>query len=299
MEKQESENYIKAGKIASEIREYLRTYIKPGMKLVDIAKETDKKIKQANAKPAFPINLSLNEIAAHYTPSIDEETSAEGILKVDFGVEIDGYIADLAFTLDLTKEKKYQEMIDLNQEILKKTLEKLNYESSVSDIGNSIHQLLENQRFNIIKNLTGHSLAQYNIHADISIPNTKNSNKTRLQEKAIAVEPFLTTGDGEVIEGKPSEIYMLINKKNVRDPNSKKLLNFIEQEYQTKPFCKRWLDEQGFRTNFSLKLLTKEEIVYNFPVLVEKSKQPVSQAEETIIFHNQEKIITTNQKASN
>lgn len=87
---------------------------------------------------------------------------------------------------------------------------------------------------------------------------------------------------------------MLINKKNVRDNESRKILDFIEEEYQTKPFCRRWLDQAGFKTNFSLKLLTKQGIIYNFPVLIEKSKSPVSQFEETIIFHEQKKIITTN-----
>lgn len=292
MKPSEAQDYCKAGEVAKKIREHLKNFIKPGMKLLDIAEELDSQLEKNNVRPAFPINLSLNEIAAHYTPNSQDETLAAGILKVDFGVEVNGYIADLAFSLDLTPEKKYQGMIKLNEEILKNTLEKLNYNSKVSDIGNNLTNQLNDKNYNIIKNLTGHSLEKNTIHGDISIPNTKNNNSTPLKEKAIAVEPFLTTGTGEVIEGKPSEIFMLINKRNVRDPESRKILNFIEQEYQTKPFCKRWLEKAGFKTNFSLKLLEKEKIIYNFPVLVEKSKQPVSQAEETIIFHKEKKITT-------
>ncbi len=293
MRETEFESYCKAGKIAGKIREEIKSFIKPGMKLLDIAEEVDKKIKEAGAKPAFPVNLSLNEIAAHYTPPIDDETKAEGILKVDFGVEINGYIADLAFALDLTEDKRYQNMIELNNEILEKTLDSLNSGSRVLDVGQSITSLLKGKKFNIIKNLTGHSLGKYEIHSDISIPNTPNKDTTALKEKAIAIEPFLTTGVGEVIEGKPSEIFMLINPRNVRDSESRKILTFIEEEYQTKPFCKRWLGKAGFRTNFSLKLLVKEEILYNFPVLVEKSKSPVSQSEETILFYKGKIVITT------
>ncbi len=294
MEPQEVENYIEAGRIGKQIKQHLENFVKPRMKLIEIAEEVDKKIKEYDAKPAFPINLSLNEIAAHYTPSIEDETLAEGILKIDLGIEKNGYIADTAFTLDLTPKKEFSEMINLNKEILKETLDSLNYDSEVHEIGNKIAKLLENKKFNIIRNLTGHSLDKYQIHTEPTIPNTPNKNKTPLEEKAIAVEPFLTTGVGEVIEGKPSEIYMLINKKNVRDNESRKILDFIEEEYQTKPFCRRWLDQAGFKTNFSLKLLTKQGIIYNFPVLIEKSKSPVSQFEETIIFHEQKKIITTN-----
>jgi methionyl aminopeptidase len=293
MKQEEFESYCKAGKIANKIREEMKNFIKQGMKLIEIAEEIDKKIEEANAKPAFPVNLSLNEIAAHYTPSKEDGNIAEGLLTIDFGVEINGYIADLAFSIDLTEDKKYKEMIELNHKILDETIKKLDTNSSVCDIGNNITELLKNSKYNIISNLTGHSLEKYTIHGEISIPNIPNQDQTKLNNKAIAIEPFLTTGTGEVIEGKPSEIFMLINKKNVRDPESRKIISFIEENYKTKPFCKRWLDKEGFKTNFSLKLLVKEGILYNFPVLVEKSKKPVSQAEETIVFKdNKTKVIT-------
>lgn len=291
MDKEEFDNYCKAGEIAKKLRKYSLTFIKKGMKLIDIANKIDERIVELGGKPAFPVNLSLNEIAAHYTPSIDDETIAEGLLKIDIGVEVEGYIADFAFSIDLTDEKKYQEMILLNEEILEKTLDSLDYESICSDIGNSMSKLLEDKKFNIIKNLTGHSVDQYEIHSEISIPNTSNKDKTSLKEKAIAIEPFLTTGTGEVIEGKPSEIFMMIKEKNVRDNESRKIINYISEEYKTKPFCKRWLDKAGFKTNFALKLLVKEGVLYNFPVLVEKTKGIVSQSEDTVVFFQGKKVI--------
>lgn len=293
MNEKEFENYIKAGKIASEVREKAKKFIKKDMPLVEIAEFIEKNIEQLGGKPAFPVNLSLNEIAAHYTPSIKDEKKANGLLKVDFGVEIDGFIADLAFSLDLTEEKKFEEMTKLNENILKETIESLNYESKVSDIGEKIFELLKEKKFNIIKNLTGHALDRYIIHASPSIPNIKNNDKTLLKEKAIAIEPFLTTGVGEVIESQPSEIFMLIeeNKKS-RNNEARKLLEFIKENYKTKPFCKRWLEKKGFRTIY-LSFLEKDNIIYNFPILIEKSKAPVSQSEETLVFFEGKKHITT------
>lgn len=293
MNEEEFNNYCKAGKIGNEVKKYSLDFIKKGMKLIDIANKIDDRIVELGGKPAFPVNLSLNEIAAHYTPSIDDETIAEGLLKVDIGVEVEGYIADLAFSIDLTDEKKYEEMISLNEDVLRETLDSLNYESVCSDIGNSVTKLLDGKKFNIIKNLTGHSLDQYRIHSEISIPNIQNQNKTALKERAIAVEPFLTDGAGEVIEGKPSEIFILTREKNVRDSESRKILNYILEEYKTKPFCKRWLDKAGFKTNFALKLLVREGVLYNFPVLIEKTKGIVSQSEDTVVFFDGEKVITT------
>ncbi|MEI6058738.1 MAG: M24 family metallopeptidase, partial [archaeon] len=105
MEKQEIESYKKAGDIAKRVVAYARDFIKPGMLLIDIANKIDSKIDELGVEAAFPVNLSLNEIAAHYTPSADDETLAEGLLKVDIGVSVNGYIADVAFSLDLTEDK--------------------------------------------------------------------------------------------------------------------------------------------------------------------------------------------------
>lgn len=293
MEKEEFENYCKSGKIGNEVREYAKKIIKKGMLLKELADKIEGKIIDLGGKIAFPVNLSINEIAAHYTPSIDDTNIAEGLLKVDLGVEVEGYIADLAFSIDLTEKREYSEMIKLNEQILKETLKSLSYESKVCDVGNKMGELLAKSNFSIIKNLTGHSLGQYDIHSELSIPNIKNQNKTALKEKAIAIEPFLTTGMGEVINGKSSEIYILISEKNVRNPETRSLLKFIKENYKTKPFCKRWLDKQGLKTSFGLNVLVKEGILHNFPVLIEKNKGIVSQFEETVVFFNGKKEITS------
>lgn len=291
MNQQQFENYLKAGKITSETKKYLQSFIKPEMLLLEIAEKIENKIQELGGQPAFPVNTSLNEVAAHYTPITNDETKAQGLVKIDFGVEVDGYIADNAITFDFTENQEHRQMMQENRKILDETLDYLNYESKVCDIGNSISKSLKN--FNVIQNLTGHSLDQYQIHTDPSIPNTENKIPTPLKETAIAIEPFLTTGIGSVIEGPASEIFMLISEKNTRDSESRKILAFIKENYQTKPFCKRWLDKQGFKTNFALKNLVREGIIHNFPVLIEKTKKPVSQFEETVVFHNGKKIVTT------
>jgi len=264
------------------------------MPLIEIAEKTESKILELGAQIAFPLNLSLNEVSAHYTPSSDDQTKAQGLLKVDIGIAIDRYIADSAFSIDLTPNQEFKQMIELNQKALNNILSKLKPGIEIKQIGNTIHETIKDSDFTIIKNLSGHSLGQNQIHAGLTLSNYKNDNQNKLNNIAIAIEPFLTQGIGHVYEGKSSEIYMLEKQGSVRDPDARKLLKFIKETYQTLPFCKRWLEKQDFKKlKFSLATLTRQKILHNFPVLIEKSKKPVSQAEHTALILDNEVIITT------
>lgn len=292
MEKNEIEAYIEAGKIAKQTVDFAKSFIKPGMVLIEIAEKIEGKIEELGGNMAFPTNLSLNEAAAHYTPSSKDTTKAQGLLKIDLGVEIDGCIADTAFSLDLTDDKKYKEMIELNEKALESALNKIKQNTKIWEIGTEIDKAVAG-KFSIIKNLTGHSLSENEIHAGITIPNVRNSNNTELNDIAIAIEPFLTTGEGEVYDSVPSEIYMLQSDNPVRDSESRKILKFIKEEYKTKPFCKRWLEKHFQKVDFALKIMTQQEILHNFPVLIERSRKPVSQAEHTVLILKDKVIVTT------
>jgi len=301
MNKDEIEAYQEAGLIAKDVVAFARSFIKRNMKLIEIADKIDEKITGLGGEAAFPVNLSLNEVAAHYTPSVTDETIADGLLKIDIGVSVDGYIADVAFSLDLSEDKIYGEMIKLNEKVLEDVIYNLDRDSSANDVGNLIHDDVDeynkknNTSFSIIQNLSGHSLDQDLIHAGVTIPNYRNSKIIKLKDMAFAIEPFLTTGVGHVMEGKPSEIYMIENGAlSTRDKDTRELLQFLKETYKTRPFCKRWLERKGFKKiNFSLKTLEQQGILHNFPVLIEKSKKPVSQAEHTIIILKEDVIVTT------
>lgn len=300
MDKEELESYIKAGEIARKVKVFSRDYIKQGMRLIDIANAIDSKIKELGGKCAFPVNLSLNEIAAHYTPYVGDETIAEGLLKVDIGVHINGYIADTAFSIDLTPDKKFSDMIELNKKILDEVTKKVRPGMELNEVGEIVQNKLEewndktSSRFSIIKSLSGHALGKDRIHAGITISNYRNENKTKLNEIAFAIEPFVTTGVGDVYEGKGGGIYVLQRDENVRDKDSREILKFIKEEYNTLPFCSRWLEAKGFKKiNFSLNNLTKLGILYEYPLLIEKGKGPVSQEENTFIIHDEKVVMTT------
>ena len=300
MENKEIESYIEAGKISKEIKKFAKEIIKPKMKLIDIADAIDKKILELGGEFAFPVNLSLNEIAAHYTPSPDDETIAEGILKVDIGVAVDGYIADTAISIDLTENKRFSEMIALNEEILKNATEKIRTKIKICDIGDSCQNTLEkwnsenDESFSIIKTLSGHSLGKDQIHAGITISNYRNDNKHILDDIAFAIEPFVTTGVGDIYEGRPGGIYVLQSDRNVRDKDAREILKFIKEKFETRPFCMRWLINENLkRIKFNIKMLINEGIIHEYPLLIEKSKMPVSQFENTFLITDGRIIKTT------
>ncbi|GAF77446.1 unnamed protein product, partial [marine sediment metagenome] len=246
MNKQELENYKKAGKIAQEITAYAKSLIKPDMPLLEIAQKIHAEIEKLGAKSAFPVNLSIDDIAAHYHPTLDDKTKATGLLKIDIGIHINGFIADTAFTIDLTPDNKHKELIQASEKALDNALKLLekNSESTLNEIGQEIQETIEKQGFSPIINLSGHGLSQYEIHSPPTIPNYANNNDNKLEDGAYAIEPFATTGQGKIYEGPGSNIFSLVNAKNTRNPTARKILNHITKEYKTLPFSLREMQEK-------------------------------------------------------
>ncbi len=284
------EEWIKAGKIGAEILTFAKSQAKPGILLLDLAEKIDKKILELGAKPAFPINLSINHMAAHYTPIKEDKTilNETDILKIDMGAHIDGYISDTALTIGPNKE-----LIKASEEALKEAIKFARPGVQIRKIGAVVQDVITSYNFSPIKNLSGHQIKRYDLHAGVTIPNYDNGNKAELEEgMVIAIEPFATEGKGKVGEGKPSSIYRLIKKKPLRDPTSKKILNHIEKEYSTLPFCKRWLQNKFPQSAFTLKILENQGIIKQYCQLPEASKGLVSQAEHTVLVKDKPVILT-------
>ena len=294
MDNLNKEKILKAGKIASEVRKYAKSIIKKNTPLIEIAEKIEEKIKELGGKPAFPVNLSIDNISAHYTPSYDDKTLASGLLKIDFGVHIDGWIADAAFSIDLEENEENKKLIKASEKALENALKIIKKGVSTDEIGDTISKITESYGFSPIINLSGHSMDNYELHSGINIPNVNDGKKIKLEEGIYAFEPFATTGSGKVHDGKPSGIYELKETKNIRNPISREILEFIKKEYNTLPFCSRWLVKKfGARALFGLKQLEDNGNLHHFPQLVEIQGSRVSQAEHTILISEDKIIVTT------
>lgn len=283
------ESYLRAGKIASEVRERARKKYHMGSTLLEICESVESQIRGMGAEPAFPVNTSLNDIAAHYTAEPNDSTTVkEGdVLKIDIGVQIDGYIADTAVTV--CYDPKYESLVKAAEAALAEAVRAARANTKAGDIGRVIEATITKFGFRPIQNLSGHSLQQYTVHAGKSIPNiwTRGSSFALLPNEAYAIEPFVTTKDGQgvVYEGKMRNIFGITSRKPVKDEEADKLLDLIWSRYRTLPFAMRWLtdryDEKDVRR--LMETLIKKKNVHSYPILVEGHGKVVVQAEHTLI----------------
>lgn len=283
------ESYLRAGKIASEVREGARKKYHVGSTLLEICESVESQIRGMGAEPAFPVNTSLNDIAAHYTAEPNDSTTVkEGdVLKIDIGVQIDGYIADTAVTV--CYDPKYESLVKAAEAALAEAVRAARANTKAGDIGRVIEATITKFGFRPIQNLSGHSLQQYTVHAGKSIPNiwTRGSSFALLPNEAYAIEPFVTTKDGQgvVYEGRMRNIFGITSRKPVKDEEADKLLDLIWSRYRTLPFAMRWLtdryDEKDVRR--LMETLIKKKNVHSYPILVEGHGKVVVQAEHTLI----------------
>lgn len=283
------DNYIKAGKIASQVREYARTQDHTGRSLSEICNDIEQEIFKKGGEPAFPVNVSLNDIAAHYTavpndPLIVKNTD---VLKIDVGVHIDGYIADTAVTVSY--DTKYQNMIDIAERALDEAIGISRSNTRVSDIGRIIEKTITKYGCKPIQNLSGHSLERYTIHAGKSIPNiwTIGHSFNLSVNNVYAIEPFVTTNDGQgvVYEGKIKNIFGIGSRKRTKEQKTDDFLEYLWNKFKTLPFALRWIvNEYEEKEALSLlEILVKKKNVHAYPILVEGANRIVVQAEHTII----------------
>ena len=304
----DKEKIIKAGKIASECKKFARSLIKKDVPLLEIAEKIENKIVELGGQPAFPVNLSIHEIAAHYTPTHDDVSTAHGLLKIDLGVHIDGWIADTAFSLDLENNEENKKLIEAAEAALENATQLIKSKIpgamvdgktaeqglNTDEIGETIQNTIEEKGFSPIINLSGHQIDQYDLHAGLNIPNVKDGKNIKLKKGLYAVEPFATSGNGKVYDGKPSGIYSLIDSKNIRSPIAREVLKLIKEDYQKLPFCSRWIVKKlGAKALFGLRQLEENGNLHNFPQLIESGKGKVAQAENTFLIEENEVIVTT------
>ena len=288
------DDWLKAGNIAKEVRDYGANLIKIDASLLKVTEKIEDKIKELGAKPAFPTQISRNEIAAHYCPDKDDIIVFKkgDVVKLDIGIQVNGAIGDTATTIDLGDNK---ELIDASKEALENALNIIKPGTQLQDIGNTIEQTIKKKGYVPIRNLSGHGLARYYIHTPPSIPNFNNKDSTTLEEdQTIAIEPFATNGAGLIEQKGRATIFSIKNKKPVRLPLLRNILNFILKEYNTLPFTKRWLYKEfpENKVSFALTQLVRQGVLEEHPPLVEINKGLVSQAEHSVIVKGP-LIITT------
>ncbi len=298
MEKEILDNYKKAGQIARECLEFGSGLIKPGTKIISVVEQIEEKISKSGAGMAFPINISTNEFAAHDTADVGDERvfKAGDLIKLDLGVHMDGYIADSAITVSLNSGK--DELYRTARKALDEALKIMIPGMHVLTVSEVIEETIRGTGFNPIRNLTGHSMDKYTLHAGIEFPNVRTDIKYQMKDGDIfAIEPFVTDGSGKVVDTDRTLIYIFLSDRPSRFPESRKILDIARNDFHGLPFTRRWILQKipglsPVKLNLILRQLEQSNSLHAYPALRETKNGYVAQAEHTVIVGDKP-IVTT------
>ena len=286
-----------AGKIASEVRDTTLAEIKPGMKVEHICDIVNQRVKELGGKMAFPCNVDIDHVAAHYCSPLNDKTviPERSLVKLDVGVHVDGYIADTAKTVCFDPDLEY--LVEAAQAGLNAAINTIRPGIRANEVGAAIEEAIKRHGARPISNLTGHKLARYLVHAGQSIPNVDGLDKHMINEGDVyAIEPFAVppNADGKVMDGPPSNIYRMLKKRNVKG-TAKKMMQYIQKEHRTLPFASRWVMRK-FNTPkgaAAFQELLNAKCIMSYPQLIERTRVKVAQAEHSVIITEDGCEVTT------
>ncbi len=291
------EKWRRAGVVAREALELARPMIEPGAKVLDIINAVEDHIRANSSGTSFPCNVSLNNIAAHYTSPLNDETViAEGdLVTVDCGSHVDGCIADTAFTVALNPD--HADLVKAAEDATNMAIKMMRPGAKLNTIGALIEDTIKNAGFNPIKQLTGHQLKEYELHAEKQVPCVSGKSEVLVEEGEVyAVETFASTGSGNITDLPNPTIYQLLPiRVPVRFKGSKQFLGIARKEYKEFPFAERWLAERMKHATLKMAIreLRQNGALLAHNILAEEKGEFVSQHEHTIIITERGREQTT------
>jgi len=284
------EEYFISGRIASEARNFAVRIIEKGVSLLEIAERVENKILSLGGEIAFPCNICLNNVAAHYTPNRGEEIRLRSgdLVTIDVGVHIDGYIADTATTVRVGAGD--EKMRRIAEEAIERATEIVRSGVRTSEIGETIEKFVNSAGYRIVRGLNGHSIDRFRVHAGITIPNEGCPRGVRLRRgDVITIEPFITSGSGDIIRVR-GRIYRIVrdDPRRLMNESARRLLQNLSKRFRSLPFSLRWVEETA-----GMDELLRKMCVYEYPVVLSADNSEVAQVEHTLIVgENSCEVIT-------
>jgi len=296
MNEEARQNFRRSGEIAAKALQLGLDMVDEDVLLLDVAEEIENYIRSKGAVPAFPVNLSINEVAAHYTPKEKDKLRFDpgDVVKVDVGAHIDGYVGgDTAGTVEVTTNR-YRDMIESAVKARDTVMEVLGDGLPLNSVGRIVEQSIKSDGFLPVSNLTGHQIDRYNLHAGLTIPNVDDGNLNPIRDgMVLAVEPFVTNGEGLIKAGKPGNIYRVIRERPIKDDDLKEFYAYLVTEFKTLPFCDRWCTSFDSKAGAKINKLVRHGLVSSYATLVEMKRGCVTQSEHTVLIRGKKAEILT------
>ena len=296
-----------------------------GILLIDMCEQIEnmtRKLVVENGLQAgigFPTGCSINHCAAHYTPNPGDKTALKvgDVMKIDFGVQIEGRIIDCAFTIVAGRDDpendhittQFDPLVAAVKDATNTGIREAGIDARLGDIGAAIQEVMESYEVEIgsgvdaktyrvkcCQNLNGHSISPYQIHAGKSVPIVATQEQTKMEEgEVFAIETFGSTGKGYVREEGECSHYMKNFDKDfaaIRLPRAKQLLGHIDKYHGTLAFCRRFLERDGQEKYLlGLRNLCELGLVDPYPPLCDIQGSYTAQYEHTIVLKPSRKEI--------
>lgn len=298
MNEKYKQNFIRAGALAGQVRSFGKSLIKTGASYNDVILQINQKITELGAIPAFPPQIALDDVAAHFLPEPDSDIIfSQQVVKLDVGVCYQGAIGDCAVTIDLSG--KHQKLIDAAEAGLLAAEKSIKVGLPVSEIGRIIEQTITSYGFTPVRNLSGHGLGLYRIHTAPSIPNYADNSKAIVKPgMTFAIEPFATNGKGMIYESGNPTLFSLIRPYPIRSDAARAILAKIKT-FNGLPFAIHDVMLEKYSLidiRIGLAELLRTGSIAGYPPLVEQAHGLVAQAENSVLVDKEGKVfITTRQ----
>ncbi len=292
------DQYRVSGRITGEVKTLVRSAVRPGVGFLEITDLVRREVQSRGGQLAFPTGIGVNQVTAHYAPLDGDESvfKDEDLVKVDFGVHVDGYVTDTSVSVTFNRE--YNLLLEATERALESAVALARREVRAGEIGREIHREAARFGFKTIENLTGHTIERYVVHAGKSIPNHFMPGMQSLKKgEVFAIEPFLTLGTaaGYVVDSPTQSIFSLVGRKKTGVKELDEFADRVWEERKTLPFTPRWYSSEFGRVKLEriLDKLMAKHVVRGYPTLVEASGSPVAQFEHTLALDDGGLVVLT------
>jgi methionyl aminopeptidase len=295
MNEQYQQNFIRAGAIAKQVRAFGKSLIKPGASYNEVVVHIHKKIVDLGARAAFPPQIALDAVAAHFLPQPGYDIIfSKEVVKLDIGVCLNGAIGDCAVTVDLSGE--HQSLIDAAEAALLNAEQVIKVGLPICEIGKIIARTISSYGFKPVKNLSGHGLGYYQVHRPPMIPNYEDNSTAVIKPgMTFAIEPFATNGRGLIYESQNPTIYSFVADRPVRSDLARRVLATIKT-FHGLPFAIHDLLSNGLNlveVKLGLTELHTAGVILGYPPLIEEANGLVAQAENSVLVDPQGNVLIT------
>jgi len=303
------DKYQAAGKICNAVLEKVIAKCVPGANIADICEFGDKEIDSEVAKVynkkklekgiAFPTCVSVNEVCGHFSPVKSEPHNLKDgdVAKIDLGVHIDGFIAQVAHTVVVSSDPKKvvegrkADVILAAYNALQAAVRTITPGATNNQVTDVVAKVAESYKCNPIEGVLSHEVKKHLIDGNNCIIN-KNTFDQKVDEHEFQVhevyglDVFVSTGEGKC---KETEFRTTVFKRAIERSYSLKLkasrafFAEVTERFPTLCFSLRaFEDETGAK--LGINEAVKHDLFHPYPVLTEKSGEFVAQFKATVVI---------------